>query len=218
MPAVYGRPASGDVRAGLRRPPRAGCEAHRYPLRAAAAVRDFAPESTRVPDDGLTDARKIMRTATAGRLCFSLTYLFSTEQWRGHTMSGAMQAFFRASQRTARVCQRWLTKDEKRPDAEARPECYAFGGSGFPLCSLPFGGCLPLCGGCLPSCCGCLPSRCGCFAVVLRLLTIVLAVFHRRFTLMLRAFFPAAAAGCRQQKPMTTFPASLRRTVKLTSS
>ena len=49
-------------------------------------------------------------------------------------------------------------------------------------------------------------------AVVLRLLTIVLAVFRRRFTLMLRAFF------WRRRKPMTIFPASSRRTVKLTSS
>lgn len=116
-------------------------------------------------------------------------------------MSGAMQAFFRASQRTARVCQRWLTKDEK-------------GLTRKPCQSVTLAAAV---------------SRCACslwrllavvlrlfaivlrllaivlrllaimlrlfavslwlFAVVLRLLTIVLAVFHRRFTLMLRAFF-----------------------------
>ncbi len=59
---------------------------------------------------------------------------------------------FRASQRTARVCQRWLTKDEK--GLTRKPECYAFGGSGF-RCARSFGGC----------------------AVVLRLFTVVLRLF-----------------------------------------
>ncbi len=148
----------------------------------------------------------------------SLTYLFSTEQWRGHTMSGAMQAFFGHLKERQGVCQRWLTKDEKRPDAEARPECYAFGGSGFPLCSLP-----------LAAACRCAAAvyrraAAVCrlplwlFAVVLRLLTFVLAVFHRRFTLMLRASFSGGGGGLSAAKAMTTFQASLRRRVKPTSS
>lgn len=92
-------------------------------------------------------------------------------------MSGAMQAFFRASQRTARVCQRWLTKDEKRPDAEGQARVLRFRRQ-LAVVRRLFTVVLRL-----------FTVSLWLFAVVLRLLTIVLAVFHRRFTLMLRAFF-----------------------------
>lgn len=71
-------------------------------------------------------------------------------------MSGAMQAFFRASQRTARVCQRWLTKDEKRPDAEGQARVLRFRRQRFPAVLAPFWRLL---------------------AVVLRLFTVVLRLF-----------------------------------------
>lgn len=75
----------------------------------------------------------------------------------------------------------------KRPDAEAVPECYAFGGSGFPLCSLP-----------LAAACRCAAAVYRRAAAVCRLVVAVCCCialaylrvgrFHRRFTLMLRAF------------------------------
>ena len=97
-------------------------------------------------------------------------------------MSGAMQAFFRASQRTARVCQRWLTKDEKRPDAEGQARVLRFRRQRFPAVLAPFWRLLAVV-------LRLFTVVLRLFAVVLRLLTFVLAVFHRRFTLMLRAFF-----------------------------
>lgn len=103
--------------------------------------------------------------------------------------------FFRASQRTARVCQRWLTKDEK---GLTRKPCQSVTLSAaavsrcarslwrllavvlrlFTVVLRLFAVVLRL-----------FAVSLWLFAVVLRLLTIVLAVFHRRFTLMLRAFF-----------------------------
>lgn len=154
-------------------------------------------------------------------LLFNIPFLDGTMAWTYYVRRNA--GFFRASQRTARVCQRWLTKDEKGLTRKAVPECYAFGGSGFPLCSLP------------------LAAACRCAAVVYHRVAavyrraaavcrLVVAVcccialaylrvgrFHRRFTLMLRAF-SGGGGGLSAAKPMTTFPASLRRRVKLTSS
>ena len=111
-------------------------------------------------------------------------------------MSGAMQAFFRASQRTARVCQRWLTKDEKRPDAEGQARVLRFRRQRFPAVLAPFWRLLAVVLRLLAVVLRLFTVvlrlfavSLWLFAVVLRLLTFVLAVFHRRFTLMLRAFF-----------------------------
>lgn len=104
-------------------------------------------------------------------------------------MSGAMQAFFRASQRTARVCQRWLTKDEKRPDAEGQARVLRFRRQRFPAVLAPFWRQLAVVRRLFTVVLRLFAVSLWLFAVVLRLLTIVLAVFHRRFTLMLRAFF-----------------------------
>lgn len=111
-------------------------------------------------------------------------------------MSGAMQAFFRASQRTARVCQRWLTKDEKRPDAEGQARVLRFRRQRFPAVLAPFWRLLAVVRRLFTIVLRLFAVvlrlfavSLWLFAVVLRLLTFVLAVFHRRFTLMLRAFF-----------------------------
>lgn len=118
-------------------------------------------------------------------------------------MSGAMQAFFRASQRTARVCQRWLTKDVKRPDAEGQARVLRFRRQRFPAVLAPFWRLLAVVLRLFTVVLRLFTVVLRLFAVVLRLftvslwlfvvvlrlLTIVLAVFHRRFTLMLRAFF-----------------------------
>ena len=125
-------------------------------------------------------------------------------------MSGAMQAFFRASQRTARVCQRWLTKDEKRPDAEGQARVLRFRRQRFPAVLAPFWRLLAVVLRLFTVVLRLFAVvlrlfavslwlfavslwlfavSLWLFAVVLRLLTFVLAVFHRRFTLMLRAFF-----------------------------
>lgn len=111
-------------------------------------------------------------------------------------MSGAMQAFFRASQRTARVCQRWLTKDEKRPDAEGQARVLRFRRQRFPAVLAPFWRLLAVVRRLFTIVLRLFTVvlrlfavSLWLFAVVLRLLTFVLAVFHRRFTLMLRAFF-----------------------------
>lgn len=118
-------------------------------------------------------------------------------------MSGAMQAFFRASQRTARVCQRWLTKDERRPDAEGQARVLRFRRQRFPAVLAPFWRLLAVVLRLFTVVLRLFTVvlrlfavvlrlfavSLWLFAVVLRLLTFVLAVFHRRFTLMLRAFF-----------------------------
>ena len=111
-------------------------------------------------------------------------------------MSGAMQAFFRASQRTARVCQRWLTKDEKRPDAEGQAIVLRFRRQRFTAVLAPFWRLLAVVLRLFTVVLRLFTVvlrlfavSLWLFAVVLRLLTFVLAVFHRRFTLMLRAFF-----------------------------
>ncbi len=112
---------------------------------------------------------------------------------------------FRASQRTARVCQRWLTKDEKGLTRKPRPECYAFGGSGFPLCSLP-----------LAAACRCAAAVYRRAAAVCRLVVAVcccIALAYLRVGRFSPAvypdaarLFPAAAAGCRQQKAHDDIP------------
>lgn len=104
--------------------------------------------------------------------------------------------FFRASQRTARVCQRWLTKDEKRPDAEGQARVLRFRRQRFPAVLAPFWRLLAVVLRLFTVVLRLFAVvlrlfavSLWLFAVVLRLLAIVLAVFHRRFTLMLRAFF-----------------------------
>ncbi len=144
-------------------------------------------------------------------LLFNIPFLDGTMAWTYYVRRNA--GFFRASQRTARVCQRWLTKDEKRPDAEGRPECYAFGGSGLPLCSLPFWRLLAVVRRLFTIVLRLFTVvlrlfavSLWLFAVVLRLLTFVLAVFHRRFTLMLRAPFSGGGGGLSAAKAHDDIP------------
>jgi hypothetical protein len=104
-------------------------------------------------------------------------------------MPGAVQVFSGISKK-GKSLSMWLKEGEKSLAQKARPEGYAFGGSGFPLCSPP----LAAAAACHHAAAVCRLLRLFAImlrllAVVLRLLTIVLAVFRRRFTLMLRAFF-----------------------------
>ena len=86
---------------------------------------------------------------------------------------------------------RWADEDEKRPDAEGQAIVLRFRRQRFTAVLAPFWRLLAVVRrlftiGCLPLF---IAVSLWLFAVVLRLLAIVLAVFHRRFTLMLRAFF-----------------------------
>lgn len=107
-------------------------------------------------------------------LLFNIPFLDGTMAWTYYVRRNA--GFFRASQRTARVCQRWLTKDEKGLTRKAVPECYAFGGSGFPLCSLLWRQ-LAVVRRLFTVVLRLFAVSLWLFAVVLRLLTFVLAVF-----------------------------------------